>query len=71
VKYLPESKTLFTGSYDGRICSWDINTGIAKVVQGNGHTNQVSGLATTRTSVISCGMDDTVRTFGLDDLTFG
>jgi len=27
-----DSKTIFTGSYDGRICAWDVSTGDASVV---------------------------------------
>lgn len=40
----PNEPTFFTGSYDGRVYSWDLNTGMASPVGGNGHTNQVSVL---------------------------
>ncbi|KAI8811106.1 WD40-repeat-containing domain protein, partial [Cladochytrium replicatum] len=58
----PLERTLFTGSYDGRIFAWG-EDGIGKPVGGVGHNNQVSSLALdSSTSIIaSCGMDDTVR----------
>jgi len=50
---------LITGSYDGRICKWDIKTGEASY--GEGHANLVSGLASTNDSVYSIGWDDKIK----------
>ncbi|KAK2612323.1 WD40 repeat-like protein [Conoideocrella luteorostrata] len=33
--------SLWSGSFDGRVCHWDIKSGTAAVVDGESHTNQV------------------------------
>ncbi|KAI4256413.1 MAG: hypothetical protein LQ352_002089 [Teloschistes flavicans] len=63
---LSESKasvpTLFTGSSDGRICDWDITAGTADLVDGNGHSNYVSGIASApERRIFSVGWDDSLR----------
>ncbi|KAL8721285.1 MAG: hypothetical protein Q9225_001989 [Loekoesia sp. 1 TL-2023] len=54
--------TLFTGSSDGRICSWETSTGKAEPIDGDGHSNYVSAIASTPAGQIcSVGWDDTLR----------
>ncbi len=36
--------TLLTGGSDGRIVEWSVADGNAKVVTGEGHSNQINGL---------------------------
>lgn len=50
---------LVTGSYDGRICNWDLEKGVAEYEKG--HANLVAGLATTEDSVYSVGWDDVIN----------
>lgn len=52
--------TLYTGSYDGRVCAWDSTA--ATVVTGSAHTNQVTGIAVVGDLIATVGMDDTHRT---------
>ncbi|KAF8259995.1 WD40-repeat-containing domain protein [Lactarius quietus] len=55
------SETFFVGSADGRVLSYD-STGTASPLAGQGHTNLVSGLASTPDGrVFSTGFDDRVR----------
>lgn len=54
-------KTLFTGSFDGRVCRWDIAAGEGKAVQGTAHTNQVVQLAAADGKAYSVGWDDNLR----------
>lgn len=57
-------ETLWTGSYDGRICSWDIATASAACVRGPGHTNYIAGLApaiSPADKIYSIGWDDTLK----------
>ncbi|KAI9438566.1 WD40 repeat-like protein [Lactarius indigo] len=55
------SGTFFVGSADGRVLSYD-STGTASPLAGQGHTNLVSGLASTPDGrVFSTGYDDRVR----------
>ncbi|KAF3919929.1 Beta-TrCP [Arthrobotrys entomopaga] len=55
-------KTLWTGSYDGKVCSWDAATGVAEVPESQTHSNQVTGFAASEKRMYSIGMDDTLRT---------
>ena len=69
------SPTLWTGSSEGRLCVWDASNGTAEAVEGDGHTNIVSGLTATSSSskypqVFSCGWDDSLRTIDASARTF-
>lgn len=58
----PESGSLSTGSYEGRARIWDLKSGAADLVDGEMHSNQVSGLAAGNGIVCSVGWDDSLRT---------
>ncbi len=68
--------TLFTGSSEGRLCAWDAATGSAEAIEGEGHTNIISGLATTTApssqhpQLYSVGWDDTLRTTDINARTY-
>ena len=65
-----QGETFWTGSYDGRVCHWDLGTGSATVVDGECHTNQVVGFAELSNSeerLYSAGWDDSLRL--IDGLT--
>ncbi|KAJ8323194.1 WD40 repeat-like protein [Batrachochytrium dendrobatidis] len=59
---IDENQTLYTGSYDGRICSWTDGKDGGHLVSGSGHTNQITALVAEKGRVISAGMDDSIRT---------
>ncbi|KIX03938.1 ribosomal protein S18 [Rhinocladiella mackenziei CBS 650.93] len=69
-----ESSTLWTGSYEGRLCSWDAASGDAETIEGDGHTNIISGLAATLSGqhprIYSVGWDDSLRTVDVGARTF-
>lgn len=52
---------LLTGSFDGRVCSWDLSTGVGAAVDGQTHTNQVTQFAAASGRAYSVGWDDTLR----------
>jgi WD40 repeat protein len=56
-------KTFYTGSFEGRVCAWDLSTGTAEKIDGDTHTNYVSGITPDPKSdrVYSVGWDDTIR----------
>ncbi|KAF9113242.1 WD40 repeat-like protein [Mortierella sp. AM989] len=56
-----DKKTLFTGSYDGRVMSWDEASGEALPLKEASHGNRVMQMTTNGVQLISAGMDDTVR----------
>jgi WD repeat-containing protein 1 (actin-interacting protein 1) len=65
--------TLWTGSYEGRLCAWDSAKGTGENVDGDGHTNIISGLAATsgrHPQVYSVGWDDTLRSVDVSAKTF-
>lgn len=55
-------KTLWTGSFEGRICKWDVGSGVGTTVEGSAHTNQISQLAAAEGRAYSVGWDDKLRT---------
>ena len=71
---IDSSPTLWTGSYDGRLCAWDTATGTAGLVDGDGHTNIISGLAASASlkhpRVYSVGWDDFLRSVDVSAKTF-
>ena len=61
---LTESKTLWTGSSEGRFRAWDLSGGAANLIDGEMHSNYVSGIAASPQDgrIYSIGWDDTLRT---------
>lgn len=57
--------TLFTGSYDGRVCAWPYGTDqdrtLPQPMKGDQHTNQITSMVAQGDSLFSAGMDDVVR----------
>jgi WD40 repeat protein len=68
----PGSGSLITGSYEGRARAWDLKTGSADLVDGEQHSNQVSGLAagSQQGRVYSVGWDDSLRTTDVSQKSF-
>lgn len=66
--------TLWTGSSEGRLAAWDAATGTAEAIEGDGHTNIISGLGATSTSghaqIYSVGWDDSLRKVDVGARTF-
>ncbi|KAF9359343.1 hypothetical protein BGX26_012547 [Mortierella sp. AD094] len=56
-----DKKTLFTGSYDGHVMSWDESSGVATPLKEASHGNQVMQMVSNGAQLISAGMDDTIR----------
>jgi WD40 repeat protein len=65
-----DDKSLWTGSFEGRVCTWDIASGRGLAVRGQTHTNQVTGFANAPGRVYSVGWDDTLRTVDEPTQTF-
>jgi WD40 repeat protein len=53
----------YTGSYEGRVCLWNIKTGAADKVEGDSHSNYVCGISAEpgKDRTYSVGWDDTLR----------
>lgn len=61
---MSDSKTLWTGSSEGRARSWDLSSDAAKFVDGEMHSNYVCGIAGSPKEgrIYSVGWDDKLRT---------
>lgn len=56
-----KAQTFWTGSFEGRVCSWDGDSGLGSRVEGSSHTNQVTAFANTPSRAYSVAWDDTLR----------
>lgn len=69
-----EDDTLFTGSYDGRVFSWQYGAEgdhtAAGRVEGEGHKNQVTAISSKNNDLVSIAMDDTLRHGSVSDSKF-
>jgi WD40 repeat protein len=65
-----KGQTFWTGSFDGRVCSWDVATGIGAAVEGEMHKSQVAAFATSSSRAYSVGWDDTLRIADISGNTF-
>jgi len=66
-----DDKTLlFTSSFDGSICCWDVATGNAELIGGTGHKSQVTNVCVKGDILYTCGIDDTVRYVSVADKTY-
>lgn len=63
-------QTFWTGSFDGRVCSWDSASGLGTAVDGSSHTNQVTAFTTTPERAYSVAWDDTLRIADVSNNTF-
>ncbi|KAF4125793.1 WD40 repeat [Geosmithia morbida] len=53
--------SLWSGSFDGRVCHWDVGTGTPAAVDGQHHTNKVAHLAAHAGRTYTVGWDDVLR----------
>lgn len=68
-----KAETLWTGSFDGRVCSWDVSTGAAEKADGDCHSAYVAGLASTPEGtgrIYSVAWDDTLRSVDVGARTY-
>ncbi|KAI0171375.1 WD domain-containing protein [Pestalotiopsis sp. NC0098] len=56
-----QGSKLLTGSFEGRVLSWDVASGVGSVVDGSTHSNQVSQISSDSGRGYSVGWDDTLR----------
>lgn len=66
-------ETLWTGSFEGRVSSWDVASGSAEEIEGEGHPGYIAGLASTTEGsgrIYSVGWDDTIRSIDVAAKTY-
>ncbi|XP_059051926.1 actin-interacting protein 1 [Achroia grisella] len=58
----PDRHTVYTASHDGCVTSWNVESGEARHIQGQGHGNQVNGMRSSKDgSLLTIGIDDSLR----------
>ncbi|KNC34623.1 Actin-interacting protein 1 [Lucilia cuprina] len=65
-----DRSTIYTGSHDGVVTSWNSGSGVNDRVQGAGHGNQMNGIAAWGDFVYTCGIDDSLRQFSIESNAF-
>ncbi|KAL4885365.1 transcriptional regulator of RNA polII, SAGA, subunit-domain-containing protein [Aspergillus karnatakaensis] len=66
-------ETLWTGSFDGRVCSWNVPTGTAEEIEGDRSASYIAGLAPTQEGsgrIYSVSWDDTIRSVDVGAKTY-
>ncbi|XP_046990675.1 actin-interacting protein 1 [Schistocerca americana] len=66
----PDKKTVYTGSHDGFITSWDSKTGENDRIEGKGHGNQINGMKAVDNFLYTCGIDDSIKQVDIATKTY-
>ncbi|KAK2583798.1 hypothetical protein KPH14_009698 [Odynerus spinipes] len=66
----PDRSTIYTGSHDGYVTSWNAETGENDRVRGNGHGNQINGMKAAKSTLYTAGIDDTLRSIDIDSCEY-
>ncbi|KAF7396510.1 actin-interacting protein 1 [Vespula maculifrons] len=66
----PDRSTIYTGSHDGYITSWNAETGENDRVRGNGHGNQINGMKAAKNILYTAGIDDTLRSVDIETCAY-
>ncbi|KAG6000470.1 hypothetical protein E4U43_001595, partial [Claviceps pusilla] len=61
---------LWTGSFDGRVCHWNLTLGCAGVVDGEPHTNQIVQITGSAGRMYTASWDDTAKMADASAATF-
>jgi WD repeat-containing protein 1 (actin-interacting protein 1) len=62
-------KTIFTGSYDGRVCAWDVATGDAEIVSETGAG--IVQFTASEKAAWSISQDDVLKDIDIGNLSLG
>ncbi|ESO90974.1 hypothetical protein LOTGIDRAFT_191449 [Lottia gigantea] len=66
-----DKSTIFTGSFDGHINYMDAESFVDDEMQGKGHSNQVSDMKIVDDTLVTIGMDDTIRFSSASEKKYG
>jgi len=69
--YDPQTKFLYSASYDGILIRWNVATGEATDFKGKGHKNTIKQVGIQGKSLVTASLDDTLRLTPTDSLTYG
>eukprot|EP01133_Synstelium_polycarpum_P013409 gene13409-15793_t len=69
--YDPETKALFSASYDATLLKWNVSTGLAAPFTGVGHKNQITAIKIRGDDIITIAMDDSIKISKISTSTYG
>jgi WD40 repeat protein len=64
--YDPNTRHLYSASYDASIVRWDIASGATEGFRGKGHGNQINAIHVQGKNIVTAAMDDSVRITSLE-----
>lgn len=62
--------SIFTGSHDGFVTSWNAQSGENERIEGIGHGNQINGMKAYKDMLYTCGIDDTLKKISIEGNTY-
>lgn len=62
--------SIFTGSHDGFVTSWNAENGENERIEGVGHGNQINGMKAYKDMLYTCGIDDTLKKINIEGNTY-
>lgn len=65
-----DRSTIYTGSHDGAVTSWNSGSGTNDRVAGIGHGNQINGIRSAGDVIYTCGIDDSLREISVEGNTY-
>ncbi|XP_055378325.1 actin-interacting protein 1 [Condylostylus longicornis] len=65
-----DKSSIYTASHDGIVIFWHPETGVNEKVGGNGHGNQLNGIASFDNFIYTCGIDDSLRQIDVETNTY-
>lgn len=65
------SNTMFSGSYDGSVLPWNIDTGAVTPLSGSKHTNSVLNIQVNHGKMVTAAMDDSIAISDIKTNTWG
>ncbi|XP_044758553.1 actin-interacting protein 1 isoform X2 [Coccinella septempunctata] len=65
-----DRSTIFTGSHDGFVTTWNASTGENDRVEGKGHGNQINGMKAHNGTLYTIGIDDSLKQIDIEGNTY-
>lgn len=61
-----DRSSIFTGSHDGVVTTWNASTGENDKVEGKGHGNQINGMKAHNGTLYTIGIDDSLKQIDIE-----
>lgn len=65
-----DNSSVFTGSHDGFVTTWNAGSGENDRIEGQGHGNQINGMRAHSGILYTCGIDDSLKKINIEGNTY-